>query len=49
MTLKPESCSRCAFYKRGQDGRCVQCGANWPLDNENPSPEVTDAGSLTQE
>lgn len=26
-----ESCPACGYYKRGQDGTCVSCGADWPL------------------
>lgn len=29
------NCPRCAYYKRGIDGRCVNCGALWPLPKNN--------------
>ena len=27
-------CPVCAYYKRGEDGTCVDCGADWPLGDE---------------
>jgi len=26
-----ETCGQCGYYKRGIDGTCVDCGADWPL------------------
>jgi len=37
MTLYPETCWNCGYYKRGIDGRCIDCDADWPLENETPA------------
>jgi predicted amidophosphoribosyltransferase len=30
--LTPDTCWRCGYYKRGEDGTCVSCQAEWPDD-----------------
>lgn len=26
-----DACPQCGYYKCGTDGRCVDCGARWPI------------------
>lgn len=45
MPLQPEACVECGFYKRGEDGTCVSCGADWPLITEPPAGANAPTGS----
>jgi hypothetical protein len=31
-----DSCPRCGYYKRGEDGCCVSCGSDWSKPERHP-------------